>query len=173
MNIWFRTDVDQGSGQAVERSRQRYRSVDPASYWSFQWPVSSGTSPIKSRADHSLRRGAACCARDSTADVHHPLADACLTPAANVPRNFTRSAAVRRRLDQPKKRMETRQLSGISTRHRLKSRSYRKQTIKPGLPGTRIAHHGPQFMTPSFHFRKGQKLRSQPATQHRKPSHRI
>jgi hypothetical protein len=173
MNIWFRTDVDQGSGQAVERSRQRYRSVDPASYWSFQWPVSSGTSPIKSRADHSLRRGAACCARDSAADVHHPLADACLTPAANVPRNFTRSAAVRRQLAQPKKRMETRQLSGISTRHRLKSRSNRKQRIKPPLPGTRIAHHGLRFMTASFPLRKEQNLQSQPATKHLKPSHRI
>ena len=173
MNIWFRTDVDQGSGQAVERSRQRYRSVDPASYWSFQWPVSSGTSPIKSRADHSLRRGAACCARDSTADVHHPLADACLTPAANVPRNFTRSAAVRRRLAQPKKRMETRQLSGISTRHSLKSRSNRKQRIKPPLPGTKIAHHSLRFMTASFPVRKQHNPRTQSETADRKSSHRI
>ena len=172
MNIWFRTDVDQGSGQAVEQSRQRYRPVNPTWYRSLQWPVSART-PTKNRADHPLRRGAACCARDGAADVHHPSADACLTPAAIVPRNFTRNAAARRQLALPKKRVEIGQLSGNSTRHSLKSRSNRKQRIKPPLPGTRIAHHSLRFMTASFPLRKEQNLQSQPATKHLKPSHRI
>jgi hypothetical protein len=146
MKIWFRTDPEEGSGQADEQSRRQDCYVDSMSLWPLLWPVSSGTPLIENRADHSLRRAAACSARCSAADVHHPLADACSTSAAIHPRHFTRNAAARRLLAQLKKRVETAQLSGKSNRNWPTNRSYRKQTIKPSLTGTRTAISNLRFL---------------------------
>jgi hypothetical protein len=95
---------------------------DPTSIWSPRSPVSNATFPTKNPDDGFLRRGAACRARLSGADQCHSLA---------ITRSMPAFASCLSR--------EITQLSGISTRFWSKSRSYRKQTIKPFLPGSRIA----------------------------------
>jgi hypothetical protein len=88
-------------------------------------------------ADHSLRRGTACCARCDAANRRYPLADAhskpgilplrllsatlCTAPVATIRADFA-------------------QFSDISTRFCPKSRSHTKHATKPRLPGSRIAH---------------------------------
>jgi hypothetical protein len=134
---------------------------DPTSIWSPRSPVSNASFPTKNPDDGFLRRGAgACalfasrmssrgCARLSGADQCHSLAitrsmpafASCLrfqeppvgSPTAYEPNSIPQAVPT------TKNSREITQLSGISTRFWSKSRSYRKQTIKPFLPGSRIA----------------------------------
>src|SRR5271156_1312888 len=117
MKIGFRI----GAKQDGEQSRGQDCPVDPTPTWPLQWPVPTGTPPAKNHAEVFLRRGAACCARLSTADQRRSL-------ATKKPREIT-------------------QLSGISTRFWSKSRSYRKQKTKPCLPGSRIAQCDALFLS--------------------------
>ena len=179
MRIWFRTAPEQGGNETDEQSRRQHRRVNPTWYRSLQWPVLSRT-PIKNRADHALRRGAACrrsaaldCARCRAADVHHPLADACSTPVAIHPRHFTRNAAARRQLAQLKKRVETVQFSGISNRFWPKNRSYRKQTIKPLLTGARTAISDLRLLPVLLTTASAKNAVADPASKRRKLSDRI
>src|SRR5271163_4050615 len=70
MKIRFRI----GAKQDGEQSRGQDCPVDPTSTWSLRWPVPTRTPPAKNHAEVFLRRGAACCARLSTADQYHSLA---------------------------------------------------------------------------------------------------
>jgi hypothetical protein len=122
---------------------------DPTSIWSPRSPVSNATFPTKNPDDGFLRRGAACCARLSGAGECHSLAitrsmpafASCLrfqeppvgSPTAYEPNSIPQAVPT------TKNSREITQLFGISTRFWSKSRSYRKQTIKPFLPGSRIA----------------------------------
>jgi hypothetical protein len=69
-----------------------------------------------------LRRGTACCARRSLSDRRHPLADSRSIAAIRLPL------------------VVCPQFDHLSNRNWPTNRSYRKQTIKPCLTGTRIAH---------------------------------
>jgi len=173
MKIWFRTNPEHGSDKAGDQSRWQDRPVDPMSLWSLLCPVSSGTPLIENRADHSLRRGAACCARYSAANVHHPSADACATPAPVDPRHFKRNVAARRQVVQPKTYAETGQFSYISNRFWPKNRSYRKQTIKPRLTGARNPISNLQFLAPFLASASAKNPGANPAPKRPKPSHRI
>jgi hypothetical protein len=173
MKIWFTTDPEEGSGQADEQSRQQDSYVDSMSLWPLLWPVSSGTPLIENRADHSLRRGAACCARYSAADVHHLSADACATPTPVDPRHFERNVAARRQVVQPKTCAENGQFSDISNRFWPKNRSYRKQTIKPRLTGARTAISDFRFLAPFVATETAKILRNQSVSKRPMPKARI
>ncbi len=91
-------------------------------------PRNLPTSPIfpaslEARADHSLRRGTACCARCNVSNQRQSFAD--FMSAHSHPLIVFPDLARR---------------NHISTRHTPKSRSRRKQTIKPSLPGARNGH---------------------------------
>jgi hypothetical protein len=90
-------------------------------------------------ADQSLRRGTACCARCSADDRHHSSAITRSIPAVASWHRFQPQPTSPRTPPAPEKRVETARHSDISTRFWPKSRSHRKQTIKPCLPGSRIA----------------------------------
>jgi hypothetical protein len=146
MKIRFRTDVERSG----EQSRRQQCSVNPTSSWSPRGLVSSGIPPTQNPADHSLRRGAACCARFSAADQslrrgagawalfasrmssrgcarrsvsdrRHPLANSGSRPAIRLPLIICP------------------QFDYISNRNWPTNRSYRKQKRKPCLTGTGIA----------------------------------
>jgi hypothetical protein len=122
---------------------------DPTSIWSLRWFGATGIPRTEKPVDHSLRRGKACCARCNAAGQRHSLAitrsmpafASCLrfqeppvgSPTAYEPKSIPQAVPT------TKNSREITQLSGISTRFWSKSRSYRKQTIKPFLPGSRIA----------------------------------
>jgi hypothetical protein len=85
-------------------------------------------------ADHSLRRGTACCARCNAAERRYPLADTRSTPATAGPRPYT--ARLMQQFVS-----KTSHCPYISTRFCTKSRSHTKHTTKPCLPGSRFVHH--------------------------------
>jgi hypothetical protein len=164
MKIRFRI----GAEQDGEQSPRQHCSVNPPLSWSPRGPVTSGTPPTKtpaeyflgrgaarcarfSAADQPLRRGAgACpqfgsrtqlrgCARFSAADQGHSLAITHSIPAVASWLRFQPQATIPRTSSPPEKTRESSQHSDISTRFWPKSRSYRKHTTKPCLPGSRIA----------------------------------
>jgi hypothetical protein len=85
-------------------------------------------------ADHSLRRGTACCALCNAAERRYPLADTRSTPATAGPRPYTA------RLTQQFV-SKTSHCPYISTRFCTKSGSHTKHATKPSLPGSRFVHH--------------------------------
>jgi hypothetical protein len=99
-----------------------------------------------------LRRGAgACalsasrvssrgCARRGASDRCHPLANSRSIPVVASWLRFQPQPASPRTSPATEKPRETARYSGISNRNWPTNRSYRKQTIKPCLIGTRIAH---------------------------------
>jgi hypothetical protein len=145
-----------GAEQDGEHSPRQHCSVNPPLPWSPRGPVTSGTPPIKNPADDFLRRGAACCARFSVVDQSLRRGTACcarrcaadqrrsLAPTRSIPAvasclRFQPRPANPRTSPEPEKRVETAHHCGISNRFWPKNRSYRKQTIKPRLTGSRIA----------------------------------
>jgi hypothetical protein len=104
-----------------------------------------------SAADQSLRRGAGAypqfgsrtqlrgCARCRAADQGHSLAITRSISADASWHRFQPQPTSPRTPPAPEKRVETVRHPGISTRFWPKSRSYRKHTTKPCLPGSRIA----------------------------------
>jgi hypothetical protein len=152
MKMW----IGIGAEQDGEQSLRQHCSANPPLPWSPRGPVTSGTPPTKtpaeyflcrgaaccarfSAADQSLRRGTACCARCSVADERYPLASARSIPAVASWLRFQPQATIPRTSPPPEKTRETSQYPDISTRFWPKSRSYRKHTTKPCLPGSRIA----------------------------------
>jgi len=140
---------DEGNEHGGEQSRRQPWSVYQTPPWSPQCLVSSRTPPTENPVDHSLRRGTACCARFSVVAQRHSLAISRSIPPiaswlrfqAQPGRSATayEPSSLPRTLPTTKNWREITQLSGISTRFWSKSRSYRKQTTKPLLPGSRIA----------------------------------
>jgi hypothetical protein len=111
-------------------------------------------------ADHSLRRGTACCARCNAADRRYPLADTRSIPASAAPLPF-----IARSTQQfvPKKG----HFSVTPTRFCPKSRSHTKHTTKPPLPGSRFAHrNAPTSLAKPLSNRELHLL--EPALTHRK-----
>ena len=152
MKITFRIGGEQGSEQRKER-----RSEQSPPQWSFSvdttgliWTCScrsldsSRTPPTENCADHSLRRGAACCARCSAFDQRRSSAGTrSILPIASSPQ-FQAPPGQRTALTENSR--EITQFSRISTRFWSKSRSYRKQTIKPLLPGATTAQCDAPFL---------------------------
>jgi hypothetical protein len=132
----------QGSEQGGEQSRRQHRSVNPTPPQSPRWPVSSGTPPAEIRAENSLRRGTACCARCSVADERYALANSRSISAVAPMRQFQLQPLPYIPPLPPQFGRETGQLSGISNRNWPTNRSYTKHTTKPRLTGTRIARGG-------------------------------
>jgi hypothetical protein len=149
MKIRFRIGDAQGNGHGREQSRPQDCPVNPPSPWSPRHSVPCGTPPTKIPVDHSLRRGTACCARFGVVAQRHSLAiSRSIPPIASWLRFQAqpgRSATAYEPRSTPqalptaKNSREIALLSCISTRFWSKSRSYRKQTTKPLLPGSRIA----------------------------------
>jgi hypothetical protein len=152
MKMW----IGIGTEQDGEQSPRQHCSVNPPLPWSPRGPVTSGTPPTNppaeyflgrgaaccarfGAADQSLRRGTACCARCSADDRHHSSAITRSIPAVASWHRFQPQPTSPRTPPAPEKRVETARHSDISTRFWPKSRSHRKQTIKPCLPGSRIA----------------------------------
>ena len=111
MKIWFRIGPDQGSEQDGPQPPERYSSADPTVRSLDPFTVSTCEG---SRSSGARRLRA------------HPPAPILLLPRDPGLKSATNLS-------------EIRQFSDISTRFWAKSRSYRKQTIKPLLPGSRIA----------------------------------
>lgn len=115
---------DQGNEQAGEQSPRQPWSVYPPPPRSPRGPVSAGTPPTKSLADHSLRlrQGTALAVPNSSQDsgVSTPEAREITLPGVGNSREIT-------------------QFSVMSNRFWLKNRSRRKQKTKPCLTGSRIA----------------------------------
>jgi hypothetical protein len=151
MKITFRIVAELGNEQGKElRSEQSLRSqrcpVYPPSPWSTRCLVSKGTSPTKDLADHSLRRGIACCASCDASDRRYALADRGSLRAIASRLRFQPQPVGHRTAPTSKRPREITQFSGISTRFWSKSRSCRKQTIKPFLPGARTAQCDALFL---------------------------
>jgi hypothetical protein len=135
MKMW----IGIGAEQDGEHSLRQHCSVNPPLSWTPRGPVISGTPTTKTPADQSLRRGTACCARCSVAEECHSSA---ITRSISAVASWLRpepQPTSPQTSPAPEKRVETARHSGISTRFWPKSRNYRKQTIKPCLPGSRIA----------------------------------
>jgi hypothetical protein len=135
MKIRFRI----GAEQDGKHSPRQHCSANPPLSWSPRGPVTSGTPPTKTPAGQSLRRGTACCARCCVDDRRRSLATTRSIPAVESWLRFQSQPAAPRTSPAAEKTPETARHSDISTRFWPKSRSYRKQTIKPRLPGSRIA----------------------------------
>jgi hypothetical protein len=154
MKIWFGIGPIGGTMGATSRLASNRGGGqdcpdDPTPIWSPRSPVSNAKFPTKNPDDGFLRRGAACCARLSGADQCHSLAitrsmpafASCLrfqeppvgSPTAYEPNSIPQAVPT------TKNSREITQFSGISTRFWSKSRSYRKQTTKPFLPGATTA----------------------------------
>jgi hypothetical protein len=119
--------ADQGREQS--RPTGSLRPSDDATFAPVLCPSAARITP----ADHSLRRGTACCARCNAADRRYPLADTRSIPASAAPLPL-----IARSTQQfvPKKG----HFSVTPTRFCPKSRSHTKHTTKPPLPGSRFAH---------------------------------
>ena len=63
------------ANQRESSTGQRHSLTERSSPWSPQCPGSTAPPPTENRADHSPRRGAACCARCNVADQQCSLAD--------------------------------------------------------------------------------------------------
>jgi hypothetical protein len=122
---------DQGDGHGGEQSRRQDYSVNPMPLWSPRWHVSAGAPPTKNPADHSPRKGTACCARCSIADQRRTSAINPWIPTVVSPTT--------------KNLCEFTQFPVISNRFWLKNRSYRKQKTKPCLTGARTAFSDSRF----------------------------
>jgi hypothetical protein len=173
-----------GAGQGGEQSPQQHRSVNPPLAWPPRGPVASATPPTQnpaydflrrgagacphfgsraqsrgcarfSSADQPLRRGTACCARCSPADQRHFLATTRSIPAVASWLRFQPQPTSPGMSPATEKMPETGQHARISTRFWPKSRTYRKQNIKPCLPGSRIAQYAASELPSSI----GQPLR--------------
>jgi hypothetical protein len=131
---------------------------DPMSIWSLRWFGATGIPWTENPVDPSLRRGAGACAlfasrmssrgcpRCNAAD-QFPSLDATRSTRAVLPwLRFMPQPSGQRTAPSARKPLKSAQFSGISTRFWSKSRSYRKQTIKPFLPGSRIAQCGARFL---------------------------
>jgi hypothetical protein len=118
---------------------------DPTSIWWLRWFVATGIPRTENPVDPSLRRGTACCARCNAADQFPSLDATRSTPAVLPWLRFLPQPSGQRTAPSARKPLKSAQFSGISTRFWSKSRSYRKQTIKPFLPGSRIAQCGARF----------------------------
>jgi hypothetical protein len=164
MKIWFRTgherrSAERGEGQGSEQSRPAgsLRPPDAAMFAPILRPSAARITP----ADNSFRRGAACCARRSVSDRHrgsrqgtafYPEPRRAAVPTAaqpegvstpevrgtNSPTTYEMSFSHSLGLTQEGP-LSTSHCSHISTRFCLKSRSHRKHTTKPPLPGSRFA----------------------------------
>ncbi len=147
MKISFRIGPEQQGGE--QSPRQADRPVTPPSPWSPRCPASSVIPRTESPADHSLRRGTACCARCSVSHQRHSLAISRSMPAFasclrfQVPPAGSATACepsyTPQSLPTTKNSHENMQVSAISNRFWPKNRSYRKQKTKPCLTGSRIA----------------------------------
>jgi hypothetical protein len=143
MKIRFRTGAVPRSDQRNERSveqpsrQQQNWPVTPPSTRSLESPVSTRTPPAENSADRSLRRGAACCARCNAADQNRPLATSRSMPGIAYRLQFRLQPAGKRTALAARESRKNLQFSGISNRFCAKNRSYRKQTIKPSLTGSR------------------------------------
>jgi hypothetical protein len=135
MKMW----IGIGAEQDGEQSPRQHCSVNRPLSWSSRGPITSGAPPTKNPPDKSLRRGTACCARCSPADRRQPLAITRSIPAVASWLRFQPQLASPRTSPEPEKRVETERSSDISNRFWPKNRSYRKQTTKPRLTGSRIA----------------------------------
>jgi hypothetical protein len=139
MKIWSRTGTVQGGEQSA-RQHSSANPTSPKSTWPPRRPVLSDTSPAKNPANHSLRRGTACCARCRAADQRRSLAHGGSMPSTtevrviNLPTVYQAGSS-----HSP---LVIRHCSHFSTRFCPKSRNYTKQIIKPCIPGARIAHRG-------------------------------
>ena len=138
--------ADQGREQS--RPTGSLRPSDDATFAPVLCPSAARITP----ADHSLRRGTACCARCNAADRRYPLADTRSIPASAAPLPLIA------RLTQqfvPKKG----HFSVTPTRFCAKSRSHTKHTTKPCLPGSRFARcHAPTSMANALSNRELQLL---------------
>src|ERR1700689_297019 len=134
MKICFRIGPDQGSEQAGPQPPERYSSAHPTA-WSPRSALSSASLRTKSPADHSLRRGTACCARCSVARQRYPLAITCSIAAVAHPLKFQARPTSPKTSSATGKRREIIEFYGISNRFWPKNGSYRKQTIKHRLTG--------------------------------------
>src|SRR5271163_1292648 len=118
MKIWFRIGADQNNGQDGPQSPERYRSVDSTVRFLAPFTVlaltGEGSTCEGSRSSEARRLRAL------------PLASTPLLPRHPGLKSGTNLS-------------EIRQFPDISNRFWLKNRSYRKQTIKPCLTGSRIA----------------------------------
>jgi hypothetical protein len=144
MKIRFRIGAGkrnhQGNEQRGEQSlRQQNWPVTPPSPWSLGSPVSGGTAPTENPADHSLRRGTACCARCDASDRRYSLADRSSMRAAASWLRIQPQASGQPTAPRTKKPFKTVQFPSISNRFWLKNRSYRNQRTKPRLTGARTA----------------------------------
>jgi hypothetical protein len=135
MKIGFRIGDEQHGGQ----SPQHHCSANPPLAWSPRGPVSDYPPPTQKPTDDFLRRGTACSARCSATDRRQSLATTRSIPAVASWLPFKPQPASPWSSPAPEKPVKTAQHSDISTRFWPKSRSCRKQTIKPCLPGSRIA----------------------------------
>jgi hypothetical protein len=154
MKIKFRIGPIGGTITATSRpvnNRGRGQDCpdDPTSIWSQRWFGATGLPRTENPVDHSLRRGTACCARCNAADQRPSLAATRSTPAVLPWLRFLPQPAGQQTAPATKQPSKTVQFPRISTRFWSKSRSYRKQTTKPCLPGSRIAQCDPLFL-PAF-----------------------
>ena len=151
MKIRFRIGGDQGNEHGKEqRGEQGPRlsvvTTAPGSPWWSRSVASSRTPPTENRADHSLRRGAARCARFRGADQRCLLAVTRSARAVAYWLRFLPLPAGQQNAPETKQPSKTVQFPDISNRHRLKNRSCRKQTTKPCLTGARTAQCGALFL---------------------------
>jgi hypothetical protein len=150
MKMW----IGIGAEQDGEHSPRQHCSANPQLPRSPRGQFSRYTPPTKPPAEDSLRRGAACCARFSAADQLQSSTTRSI-PAVESWLRFQSQPASPRTSPAAEKTPEAARHSGISTRFWPKSRSYRKQTIKPCLPGSRIAQSDSRELPSSI----GQPLR--------------
>ena len=136
------TAVDCARCSAVD---QLHSLADCDSPWSRRWPISSGTPPTEIRADHSLRRGAACCARFSVPDQRRSLAN-------TSPQLAMAYAVPYLRLPPQQFSQKIPRFPAIPNRNWLANRSYRKHTTKPCLTETRIAHVASRTVPQDTHY---------------------
>jgi len=135
MKMW----IGIGAEQDGEQSPQQHCSVNPPLSWSPRGPVSGYMPPTQNPTGQPPRRGTACCARCSAADQRHSLTASRTVPSVASWLRLQPQPTSSRTLPAREKRIETAQCSAISNRFWPKNRSYRKQTIKPRLTGSRIA----------------------------------
>jgi hypothetical protein len=135
MKTRFRIDAE----QAGEQSPRQHCSVNPSLSCSPGSLVTSGTPPTQNPTGQPLRSGTACCARCCVAEQRRSLATTRSILAVTSWLQFQPQPTGPRTSPAPEKMRESSRYSDISNRFWPKNRSYRKQTIKPSLPGSRIA----------------------------------
>jgi hypothetical protein len=162
MKIKFRIGPIGGTIRATSRpvnnrGGEQARPDDSTSLWSLRRFGATGAPQTENPVDYSLRLGAgACalfasrmssrgCARFSVAGQRPSLPVTCSAPAVLPWLRFLPQPAGQQIAPATKPPSKTVQFFRISTRFWAESRSYRKQTTKPCLPGSRIAQCDPLF----------------------------